>query len=192
MFDVQQHVLADRGVDQVRPALRLRLLDRWFQVTGQRRQVPGKLSAFGDDVDRSFQGTALLMAKHQHQAFTVTGTGVVVGTPSYMAPEQAEGKNDRVGPATDIYALGAILYQLLTGKPPFAGTSGAETLVRVATEEPASISRSRPGTPRDLETICLKCLRKLPGERYATALELAAELARRGGTISVLARRVGD
>jgi WD40 repeat protein len=118
------------------------------------------------------------LAKHQHEPLPLTRTGVVAGTPSYMAPEQAEAQRARIGPATDVYALGAILYQVLTGRPPFEAGSAVETLLRVKTEEPVPISQLQAGTPRDLETICLKCLHKEPTQRYATALELAEDLHR--------------
>jgi tetratricopeptide (TPR) repeat protein len=104
-----------------------------------------------------------------------TQTGAVLGTPAYMAPEQAAGRTRDIGTHTDIYALGAILYQLLTGRPPFEGTS-AELLHRVQLDQPASLRRVRPKPPRDLETICLKCLAKEPAGRYASASALADDL----------------
>jgi WD40 repeat protein len=131
------------------------------------------------------------LAKHQQDQLALTQSGVVAGTPSYMAPEQAEAQRERIGPATDIYALGAILYQVLTGRPPFASASAVETLLRVKTEEPVPISQLRPATPRDLETICQKCLQKEPGKRYATALGLADDLRRFLGGEPIHARPVG-
>ena len=95
-----------------------------------------------------------------------------------MSPEQAAGRGEQVGPATDIYALGAILYELVTGRPPFQGVTALETLQHVALEEPVPPSRLQPRLPRDLEVICLKCLQKQPLQRYATAIALADDLRR--------------
>jgi serine/threonine protein kinase len=107
-----------------------------------------------------------------------TATGAILGTPSYMPPEQANGDNRSVGPAADVYALGAILYECLTGKPPFRGNAWLDVLVRVAFETPTPPSQIVEGVPSDLERICLTCLNKSPDDRYASAAALADDLLR--------------
>jgi hypothetical protein len=107
-----------------------------------------------------------------------TRSGVVLGTPSYMAPEQARGRRREVGPGADIYALGAILYECLTGKAPFKGESDVETVLQVVSQPPVPVRSLRPSVPRELEAICLRCLRKEPGSRYGSARALADDLGR--------------
>jgi tetratricopeptide (TPR) repeat protein len=118
------------------------------------------------------------LAKHPDVPAGQTQSGAIVGTPSYMAPEQAAGRAAEVRPAADVYALGAILYECLTGRPPFKAASVLETLVQVRTLEPVPPGRLQPGVPRDLQVICLKCLEKEPRRRFGSAEELADDLVR--------------
>ena len=148
---------------------------------------PGNVLLSEDDQPKIADfGLAKFFLSDQSQ----TATGCLVGTPSYMAPEQAMGSKD-VGPAADVYALGAIMYEMLTGRPPFQGETALDTLAQVAGQDPIAPSRLRPNVPRDLETICLKCLLKEPSRRYSTAAELAEDLRRFLAGEPINARPVG-
>ncbi len=141
------------------------LLDpRLDSPSGEQTFVP-RLSDFG-------------LAKLHDAQTEATRSGTVLGTVSYMAPEQVEGRPRNIGPATDVYGLGAVLYEMLTGRPPFRGATDTDTLRQVLADEPEPLQRLRESVPLDLQTICLKCLEKEPALRYDGAAELAEDLRR--------------
>jgi WD40 repeat protein len=128
--------------------------------------------------DGTLKITDFGLAKELGTGCSVTPTGLTIGTPSYMAPEQSGHTDAAIGPATDVYTLGIMLYEMLAGRPPFEGDSPVEVILRVLQESPPVLGRLRRGVPRDLETICMKCLEKEPARRYAGAGELADDLER--------------
>jgi WD40 repeat protein len=137
------------------------------------------------------QVTDFGLAKELSGGAGLSASGQILGTPSYMAPEQATGRLAEVGPLADVYALGAILYALLTAQPPFEGTSALDTLQQVVCQEPLSPRRINPRVDLDLATVCLTCLEKDPGRRYASAQALADELGRYLDGVPIVARPVG-
>jgi hypothetical protein len=163
---------------QVLPSSGSSLSPSSFRVFRVFRGLTPKITDFG-------------LAQTLEDGQTMTQSGILVGTPGYMAPEQASGKRALVGPATDIYALGVVLYQLLTGQLPFQANSTLELLRAVVSEEPPRPRRLQPRLPRDLEAITLHCLEKEPGQRYPTALALAEDLQRFRERKQVVARPVG-
>ncbi|WP_165227218.1 protein kinase domain-containing protein [Aquisphaera insulae] len=130
------------------------------------------------DANGSPKVTDFGLARQLDSDIGQTQTGTTLGTPSYMSPEQAAGESKHVGPAADVYALGAILYECLTGRPPFQASSIVATLDMVRSQQPVAPHLLRAGVPADLETICLKCLRKEPEKRYSSADSLADDLRR--------------
>jgi hypothetical protein len=130
------------------------------------------------DADGNPRVTDFGLAKKVQGDSNLTGSGQIMGTPSFMPPEQAGGRHGEVGPAADVYALGATLYALLTGRPPFQAATPIDTVLQVLSNEPVAPRRLDPKLDRDLETICLKCLEKEPRRRYGSAREVADELAR--------------
>ncbi|MBI1831028.1 MAG: serine/threonine protein kinase [Planctomycetes bacterium] len=181
------HYAHEQGVihRDLKPAnVLLQIADRIMQNESTPQSAIGNLQSAIPKI------TDFGLAKRLEADSKQTQTGAVLGTPSYMAPEQATAKKD-IGPAADIYALGAILYEMLTGRPPFRGPSAWDTLNQVVHDEPVPPSQLQPTVPRDLETICLKCLEKAPANRYASAQALADDLERWLSGEAIQARPTG-
>ena len=187
------HNLAGSRPSPQRAAELVEILARAIQTAHERGIVhrdlkPSNVMLTTDGVPKI---TDFGLAKRLDDDSGHTRTGEILGTPSYMAPEQAAGKKQNIGPATDVYALGAILYEMLAGRAPFKGDSPLDSLRLVATTEPTAPSRLASAIPPELEAICLKCLEKEPGRRYDSALALADDLQRFLGGQPVTARRTG-
>jgi serine/threonine-protein kinase len=142
--------------------------------------------------DGSPKVTDFGLARKADSGSGLTQTGAILGTPSYMSPEQASGNHDRTGPTTDVYALGAILYECLTGRPPFRAATAIDTVMQVVKEDPVPPGRLVPKLPGDVETICLKCLEKDPAKRYSSAKELADDVGRFLNGESIVARPISS
>lgn len=174
-------------------AAMLKTIAETMQFAHERGVVHRDLKPSNVLVDRTNRPliTDFGLAKQVSNQSQLTMSGAIIGTPSYMPPEQATGDGERVGPWSDIYSLGAILYELLTGRPPFRAATPFETIRQVIESEPVSPRLVNPSVPKDLETICLKCLQKEPAKRYATSQELAEELGRFINGEPIKARPIG-
>jgi tetratricopeptide (TPR) repeat protein len=166
------------GVDSAKTATGKLGTEETLQIADTQGVITPKITDFG-------------LAKQINASDGPTEMGAVIGTPSYMAPEQASGVTRTFTPAVDVYALGTILYEMLTGRPPFLGESPTQTVLQVLSQEPVPPRELRPDCPRDLETIALKCLQKNPTKRYASAHDLAEDLRRFQAGEPIKARPAG-
>ncbi|HVC93524.1 MAG TPA: serine/threonine-protein kinase [Pirellulales bacterium] len=171
-------LIRESPLSAVRAAHYVRTLAEAMQYAHEKGTLHRDLKPANVLIDRfdKPQITDFGLAKRIAGGSDLTGTGQILGTPSYMPPEQAQGKHDQIGPPSDVYALGAILYELLTGRPPFRAETPLDTLMQVLDAEPAAPRLLNPTVPRDLEDICLKCLEKAPHARYPSAQALADDL----------------
>lgn len=187
-------LVRDRPLDPQRAAHTLKLIAEAVQYAHSRNIVHRDLKPANVllDADGNPRIADFGLAKNTEQESGLTASGQIMGTPGYMPPEQAAGRNDEVGPLADVYSLGAILYFLLTRQPPFRGRNVVETLRQVIEQEPVTPRQLNPQVDRDLSTIVLKCLAKDPARRYASAGELAEELSRYLAGMPIQARAVGQ
>jgi WD40 repeat protein/tRNA A-37 threonylcarbamoyl transferase component Bud32 len=188
-----QQQLAGAALEPLRAAALVECLARGLHYAHQRGIVhrdlkPANVVLTEDGVPKV---TDFGLAKLIEDDSGLTRTGDIIGTPSYMAPEQARGASTEISPVTDVYSLGAILYETLTGRPPFRGSMPLSTLEQVTSQDPLPPGKLQRHTPRDLETICLKCLEKEPRRRYRNAAELADDLRRFLDGQPISARRIG-
>jgi outer membrane protein assembly factor BamB/tRNA A-37 threonylcarbamoyl transferase component Bud32 len=194
---VEGESLADRLADGPLPPLQaaryVETVARAIEYAHQRGVLHRDLKPANILLDRDDQPrvTDFGLARQADRDRGLTATGAVLGTPSYMPPEQASGRRDRVGPASDVYSLGAVLYELVTGRPPFRAATALDTLLQVLDAEPAPPRLLNPAVGRDLETVILKCLAKEPERRYASAAALADDLKAFQEGRPVRARRPG-
>jgi serine/threonine protein kinase len=177
---LEDRKLADRPFSIHQAAQLVEVLARTMHFVHQRQIIhrdlkPGNILLTADGTPKVAD---FGIAKRLDRKPVLSSSGAILGTASYMAPEQAKGKTKEVGPAADLYALGAILYELLTGRPPFRGETYELTLYQVRFDEPDRPSHVRPDIPREIEAICLKCLEKLPERRYCDGTTLAEDLRR--------------
>ena len=168
------------------------LISESESATIAKEEVPANRVGMGDPKTAIAKVADFGLAKQLFGVQDLTASGMAIGTPNYMAPENALGNAKQMGLRSDIFSLGAILYEMLTGKPPFLAETPVQTMMKVVHEEPEAISRLQPNVPRDLTTICYRCLEKDPARRYPNAKALADDLHRFRAGKAILARPVGQ